>query len=201
MKKTIMICLLIMTLVTISANDFNDGYLQGFSDAQNGFRNKVLEQRKSTSGIMGDWKVRYYVDSFKEPTEEGYALLVLDGAYSNRNLQNGKVKGYLVVDDDAVTIKLFENGERVVTGNKNNPTQYLIEVKADGKIYEFTANNYSDRLFVEDEDDDKVSFESLLKREGIMKMRISESVSFGYASTYYFDEVDAYGFREANSSI
>ncbi|MEQ8927059.1 MAG: hypothetical protein RLO81_14665 [Fulvivirga sp.] len=124
---------------------------------------------------QGMWRISYYVDDFGEPTKEGYITntSTLRGTFSNTATQNSDLDvRFLISNSSDISIKLFEYaGNNPVKAYSSESYKVLVQ-DSDGKRYNLTATNYSDRLSF-----DKTSsrtVHNILLKGGTVKFKIIE---------------------------
>ena len=200
MKKIVMVIMsLLIMLSVVTATDYDDGYLAGYLDCQNGLENKVEVKREwFDSTDSGNWKINYYVDEFDEPTNNGYIsnLKLLEGLFSNSATNDSDLIAYFLIDKKSVAIKLFEYSSYLVTGSSSYPDKYDISVKCNGVVTRFKGTNYSDRIILNKPD----AFLDLLKTEQPMKISIALDSAY-FSSTYLLKDVITIGFNNAWNSL
>jgi len=125
---------------------------------------------------QGMWRISYYVDDFGEPTNQGYITnaSTLRGTFSNTATQDSDLDvRFLISNSSDISIKLFEYaGNNPVKAYSSESYKVLVQDK-DGKRYNLTATNYSDRLSF-----DKTSsrtVHNILLKGGTVKFKIIES--------------------------
>lgn len=188
-----------MILSVVTATDYDDGYLAGYLDCQNGLENKVEVKREWVDSTdFGNWEINYYVDEFKEPTSEGYIsnLELLEGSFSNSATNNSNLIAYFLIDKKNVAIVLYEYSSCLVTGSSSYPDKYDISVKCNGIVTRFKGTNYSDRIYL----DKTEAFLDLLKTEQPMKISIALDSDY-FSTTYLLKDVITAGFNNAWNSL
>jgi hypothetical protein len=78
----------------------------------------------SSSGRAGSlWEKSYFVDEFKQPTEEAYVYnnTLVVGTFSNSATTNSMVTATILIDAENMAIMLYEYGRSAV---KNSSTRY-----------------------------------------------------------------------------
>lgn len=93
------------------------------------------------------WKIKYYIDSFGDFTDEGYITnsQVISGSFSNSATTNSELGvSFLITDKDNLAIMLYEY-------MRNTPVKddglYIVTIKdATNNIYKLNTFNHSDRL-------------------------------------------------------
>ena len=149
------------------------------------------------------WKINYYVDEFKEPTDEGFVTNdpPLEGTFSNSATTNSFLGAFFLIEEDFVSLKLFEYGDNLVTNPYSKLAYYNVSVLDQNKnkktFYGAISPNGS-LLCIYDNDDFSSckQFIDLLKKDGSIKISISDS----YNSSYLFT-VDCNGFKESYSEL
>lgn len=119
----------------------------------------------TTSGIctecglsIGDWKISYYVDNFKQPTDEGYVVnkSLFVGIFSNSATTNSELKVQMVVDSEDITFFLYEYGRSQVKNySSRNSEKYSIVMRIENeKDYELSGFIYpgGDRICIAEKD-------------------------------------------------
>lgn len=151
----------------------------------------------------GGWVIKYYVDEFKEPTDEGYVTNdpVLEGTFSNSATSNSLLRGFFLVDDESVALKLYEYDQYKVTNPYNKLIEYRISVldqDKNKKSFYGAIDSNGDRIFIYDNTNftSCKNFVNLLKKKGTIKISIDD-----YGSTSYLIPVNCNGFEEAYSEL
>lgn len=168
------------------------------SNAQDG-----LSSEPSDSTI--NWELKYYVDEFKEPTEEWYITNSEPfwGEFSNTATEGSEVTVKLLIDQEVLSIVLYEYGTNQVKNIfYNNDIDYNITVRLpDGKDYETTGfmygkNKAGDRIFIESPGKDYIL--EALQGAGELKFIVQDtSDSF----TQYLFTVQASNFSEIYKTV
>ena len=202
MKKTI--CLILSALLILSsafASDWDDGYLQGYSDALKGLPNSVLEKTANEIERESDWRINHYVDDFGDPTDEMYITSKYNqfGTFSNSATSNSILKWLFLIDEYSITIKLFEYGSAPAVGGSFDYNTHELSIKdPDGNIHTMSMNRGSDRLYIQNIYHDE--FLELLKLEAPLKMVIKETSKYS-RTTYNLGTFDLHGFNEAYAEL
>lgn len=138
------------------------------------------------------WKVTYFVDSFGDPTENGYITNVpaILGTFSNSATTNSKLKVDFIIDIHEISIVLWEYGNlKVKALSYEFPTDYNILIKHNGLLIDkkFRAKNTSDRVTLVSKSGytEPIEFLKYLKKGGQLKISITEINSNG--SSYSFE--------------
>ena len=131
------------------------------------------------------WETAFYVDEFKNPTNEAYIRNseVFVGTFSNSATTNSKLYARILIDAEDIAIKLWEYGSIEV--NAYSTTYYDITILDDtgNKHYtNGTMHENSERIYFED-----WTFASLLQQNEKLKIYIVENSKYGYNSTYLFE--------------
>jgi len=80
------------------------------------------------------WTIRYYVDSFRQETDEAYIVNEDDfiGVFSNSATTNSRLDARLLVDKDDIAIILFEYGRNMVQNSSSrNSVSYAIVMRTE----------------------------------------------------------------------
>ena len=117
------------------------------------------------------WKKTFYVDEFKNPTDEAYITTkyYCVGTFSNSATTNSKLNAYFLIDSNSVAIALLEYGSLRVKAYSY--TSYNIIMQTDnGAKTNLKGEMYKqdDRVYITD------SYESIV----INALKTSKSVSF-----------------------
>lgn len=125
----------------------------------------------------GMWEVRYYVDSYGEPTKDGYIANddYIKGTFDNSATTNSDLNiRFLITNSKDISLKLYEYADTTeVKGSYDYPTSYFVYVKdSEGKEYSLNAKNTSDRL--EFNASDSLILHKLFLKGKIIKFYISE---------------------------
>ena len=124
-------CLLLfaMLILTIGMASVIPGETQ--SAEETGAAETAAEPGKAGFGI---WTIKYYIDEFGDPTEDGYVTTKnrIQGKFSNTATTNSELDVCLYLDEN-VGIRLFEYGSNIVKGAYSNGTAYDIIVLSPSK--------------------------------------------------------------------
>ena len=131
------------------------------------------------------WETAYYVDEFKNPTNEAYIRNseVFVGVFSNSATTNSKLYVRVLIDADDIAIKLWEYGSQEV--NAYSTTYYNITILDDNGDKHYTTGTMyknGERIRLKD-----WTLVSLLRQNKKLKVYIQENSSYGYNSTYLFE--------------
>ena len=130
---------------------------------------------------LGMWELRYYVDEFGNPTEQGYISNTkwIKGKFSNSAAEGSALNVKFLIDIDDVAIQLYEYaGSNPVKAY--NTTVYDVSILAsDGQKYTCQATEYSDRLYL------PRNVLDILGQNGETSFYIAETGSYAN-STYIF---------------
>ena len=140
--------------------------------------------------------IEYFVDSFGDPTAKGYISQknISNGTFSNSATTNSKMQWYLILSKDQAAIVIFEYNSTRITGSSGYPDVYNIAMKtSDGKIYNFTGKNYSDRISIDKKDLE--AFTEVFLKEGDIKISIKENSVYS-SSTYNLGSINCNGMKE-----
>ena len=87
---------------------------------------------------FGQWQESFYVDEFGEKTEDSFMYIISnDGTFSNSATQNSKLKCQFMLNDDSLSIKVYEYGRSLATGSEGTfekvkiktPSDEIVEIK------------------------------------------------------------------------
>lgn len=197
MKRNVALILLMMFLGfgTLSANTYEQGYLDGYADAKLDVPSKyaVPTVQEVAEDDFGMWKVDSYVDDFGDYTDTRHIKNTewILGSFSNSATRNSQLKVKFLVGNGYFDIMLYEYGSSLVTGSSNYPTKYTIKVKDQGgEVYQTSGKNYGDRISITAIGVPKL-FE-LLSKGGELKFNITETDS--PTTSYNFVIGDSAGF-------
>lgn len=130
------------------------------------------------------WEMTFYVDEFKNPTDEAYVrnadLFV--GTFSNSATDNSKLYVRLLIDANDIAIILYEYGSNQVKAYST--TNYSISILDDNDVkHQLTGTMYENgnRIFLSD-----MQLVSLLQTNQELTFYIKENSKYGYSSTYLF---------------
>ena len=132
---------------------------------------------------FGTWKITFYVDEFKNPTDEAYVTNsnVFYGKFSNSATTNSNLQAQILIDADGVAVKLWEYGSLLVDAYTS--TSYKVTVLDDNQVkHHLTGIMYKggDRIHLADR-----TLVDLLSTNTEVQIYIEE-VSNGVNSTYLF---------------
>ncbi|MEA4928415.1 MAG: hypothetical protein VB104_07025 [Candidatus Limiplasma sp.] len=134
---------------------------------------------------LGMWELRYYVDEFGNPSEQGYITNTKwnKGEFSNSATEGAALNAQFLIDIDDVALKLYEyagsNPLKVY-----NTTVYDVSILAsDGQKYTCQATEYSDRLYLPRDVLD------IFSQNGKTSFYVAETGSYA-SSTYNFTIAD-----------
>ena len=159
----------------------------------------------ASTNETGIWEVKYYVDDFQEPTDDGYVRSeTITGTFSNSATTNSECDFVLVVDDWSITLFAYEYGWSQVQGTFGD-TSYTVKIRT-GNGDEFTASasldKGDDRIYIglfDSETREKIL--SALQEGGKISFLLTESDAYGVADSYLFTIDDASGFSAAYNQL
>lgn len=180
----------------------------------------------SNSNETGIWKIRYYVDTFGDPTDSGYiGSESIMGTFSNSATTNAKLKVRFIINKETIRIKLYEYGGNTPV-TRNSIDGYEVYLKhngervyrfKDGKQYgdPFKAKHRSEYLIFDMNDSSESSsygtkydkssnqvFMEKLKEGGSFQFVLKPfNYSFSLNTEYNFSIPDAGGFLNAYNSL
>ena len=154
MKQKALIFLFIMMVAAASlsavSQDYINGYLAGYADGKSGIAAEYAQAENKTAETSL-YKIKYFVDEFGDPTDEGYISQITpaEGTFSNSATRNSDMLWYFIIAPQETAFIIYEYGWSLVSGASAYPTDYEISIKtADGTVYSYRAKNYSDRISI-----------------------------------------------------
>ena len=145
----------------------------------------------------GDWVIRYYVDEFKQPTNEGYVHNnhYFEGIFSNSATTDSELKVVFLVDKENLCIQLYEYGKYMVKTSLSRKYDIIIKSPNDNK-YNLTGTLYNDRIKIDDK----------YKSDVITALSENENVTFYIVqseqrTTNYLFDVPTSNFAYAYQSL
>ena len=213
MNKLISFCLIIVLLFSLSAcsnsnptsSEISENFPQETSSGASDIsENSPQETSSEASDISNSWKLEYYVDEFKQPTERWYirSSKPFWGTFSNSATENSELAVDILVDEEAISIVLYEYGNYWV---KNQWYDYQIEYKVKMRIpgmddlettgFMYSRSDGGDRIFIVSPAKDFI-IDTLLSGDEISFSVRSESNSF----TKYLFTIQADNFLEIYES-
>ena len=208
--KKILAGLLIGAMLTVPAyadvdySEIFDGMtLEEMKDLyeETGRRIEALEKAYAKEGLNDDgtekdsiWVVKYYVDEFKQPTDEGYisSSEVFEGTFDN-TATTGSLLYVIPIFDNTAAFKLFEYGDNIVKGYHRDGTYYDVTILAPSEEkHNMTGVLYdgSDRIMLLDKYTEE--FYGILNENG--KVIISIVERDRPSTKYLFSISDSTGF-------
>ena len=133
---------------------------------------------------FGNWEISFYVDEFKNPTNDAYINnnKYFVGTFNNSVTADSKLYANILIDTEGVFIKLWEYGSIEVKAYTN--TDYKITILDDTNTKHYTTGTMyenEERIFLKD-----WSLVNLLQSNSQVKIYIQEDSKYGYNSTYLF---------------
>ncbi len=144
------------------------------------------------------WETSFYVDEFRNPTDEAYIKNsdVFVGIFSNSATTNSKVYACILIDAEDIAVKLWEYGSYEV--NAYSTTYYNITLLDDYGNKHYTRGTMyknGERIYFAD-----WTLVSLLMQNKKITIYIEEDSKYGYNSTYLF-EVECGNFNNVYSDF
>lgn len=211
MKKLFAILLVLCALMTFPAVAEEYAYLDGMTLEQLTALQEEVESRisaaKAAAGAndptnTGIWVVRYYVDEFNLPTDEGYITTknYVEGTFSNSATTNSKLWVLWLIDDDSVAIKLLEYGRNVVKSSYDTTSYSILMLDPDGNRVSMSGTMYKggDRIYIEDSKEYLVL--NALRANGSVTFKITEEGRYANSS-YLFKMEDTSFFGNAYNQL
>lgn len=208
MKKISVIIALMIAICAFASCNGNSG-----SDMENVLETETTtattaetttETTVETTETVADspWKLNYYVDDFKRPTDDPYISGIFFGTFSNSATTNSNLTVSLSVEryvyndkiHDSLSIYLYEYDSHLVKNSYSKSIYYKIQVLEENdnviQLKDSMLSGYSDIFVSEDKDQNQII--NALKNNNTLIFRIDEEDRL---DTYLF-EVDCTGFKE-----
>lgn len=171
-----------------------EGYdLEGYD--KDGYNREGYDKNGNDRNYTGIWEIRYYVDEFKEPTNEAYISNKewIKGTFSNSATTNSKLNILFLIDKERISIKLAEYGSQIVKKGIENYYDVLVQDTKGNRI-NLVANNYSDRLTIAaGKYSDTKILHAIFQQEGEIKFAIKTNSK--YSQDEYFFTVNTKGYK------
>lgn len=156
---------------------------------------------------LGIWAEKFFVDSFKEPTDEKYITTktMISGTFSNSAATDKQLNVKLLISgtkEPTVALELYKYGDSKVKNSGTQKDPYTVSIRDDaGKTHYFTfyMPKKGERLYIDKEawfggkDRD---FIELLKNSQKLKVNITDDDKYSVAK-YNFTIEDTTGFENA----
>ena len=204
MKQKALIFLFIMMVAAASlsavSQDYINGYLAGYADGKSGIAAEYAQAENKTAETSL-YKIKYFVDEFGDPTDEGYISQITpaEGTFSNSATRNSDMLWYFIIAPQETAFIIYEYGWSLVSGASAYPTDYEISIKtADGTVYSYRAKNYSDRISINP--NEEASFINLLCSNSSVRIVIKEISDYSNAS-YNLGTVDCTDLAELYAEL
>jgi hypothetical protein len=143
----------------------------------------------------GMWKIAYYASNLGDSRDKAYITnsYAIWGTFSNNANDKAELKAKFMVDKETFCIKLLEYGTKAV--KKGNENLYKIKVKTStNEVFEFTAKNVSDRLFIKGTDSQRII--ELFNKGGLISFyMVTDSKTDPATYSFTIDNPD--GFEKA----
>lgn len=149
------------------------------------------------SESAGVWQMSYYVDEFKNPTNNGYITASVNGVFSNTATTDSKLTAKFIVDSDNFSIKLYEYGSQEVksTGFESYAITILDTDGTKHYIHGLIQKN-GDRIEIRG--DDKVELLKAFQKEGTISFYIEET---NRPTTNYLFSVETSNFVDVYNTV
>lgn len=220
MKRKHSICTVLLTLsilcsflvnASCDASDSAFTFLDSMSvdemtslieEAQSRIAAKKAAEGASDPSNTGIWTIKYYVDEFNNPTEDGYITTkeYVRGTFSNSATTNSDLLVVWLIDKDDVAIKLAEYGRSVVKSSYSSTDYSIVMLDPDGKKVTMTGKMYKggDRIYFDSQYESTII--DALKQNGSITIKISELGKYA-SSSYLFKMEDTSFFENAYSRL
>ena len=141
------------------------------------------------------WMVKYYVDEFKQPTDEAYIANSewFEGTFSNTATTNSRLRASLLIEKDSFGIKLLEYGDNVVKGYQRDGHKYTVVALVDGEKTQGNGTLYKGSSVIWLRDECTNDFLDLLKSGKEMQIYLKQ---IDYNDTYLFTIPASSGFAD-----
>lgn len=113
--------------------------------------------------LSTDWEVRFFVDSFNDPTTERYVTNknLFIGTFSNSATTNSRLDVQIIWSKNEFSFKLIEYGIYVVKPKSYEKYKMLVK-NPDGEIFSFELESkYTDRVSIPNTDESRLFGEQL----------------------------------------
>lgn len=209
MKKLLGLMLTLMLLVSLSVATAENANLTALLDGMTLEELEALKldiegrisAKKAEAGAndpnnTGMWELRYYVDEFRMPTDTAYIVNTnwITGTFSNSATTNSLLNVKFLIDEEDLSIMLYEYGNNQVKNAYSSRTAYYDVTMLDNNGTKHYLEGYifsnGDRIFF-DETDEAIILEAL-KANGTVRFaiveteRASNSYVFAIEDTSYF---------------
>ncbi len=171
----VLLCLVVLIIVS----NLSD------SQADNTAVNSDVSSSQATGSVSEEttvekalWAKEYYVDEFNQETDEWYVTnnTLFIGSFSNSATTDSGLTARILVDEEYVSIILFEYANRQVKNAYNDANHYTITMKdGNGNKYDLSGYMYADgdRIVIESNNKEKVI--NALKGEGNVSFYIYDT--------------------------
>jgi hypothetical protein len=164
-----------------------------------------IENAESTaSDETVKWALMYYIDDFKEPTEKWYIKNEESfwGTFDNSATENSELAVTILVDEDVLSIVLYEYGDRQV---KNTFFDYQIDYDVKIRVPDHDDFETTGFMYASGDSGDRIFIESPGKDFIIDALQANNEIKFSIESknsTYdkYFFSVPTGNFSEIYES-
>ncbi len=204
MKKLILllpiifICSQVFSQISVTTNSGDKVILN--SNGTWNYKNKIT----TTIEGLGDWEVKYFVDEFGDPTNNGYITTkeLISGNFSNSATNNASLLAQFLIKDSAhVALKLYEYESNVVKAYSSK--KYSVKIKDNkGEKYLMTCSIYKggDRVYFDEsyKKNHISKFHKLLIKGGNLTVVITDTE---YGLTTYKITVNGDGYKNAFDTL
>jgi len=204
MKKLILllpfifICSQVFSQISVTTNSGDKVILN--SNGTWNYKNKITTPIEG----LGDWEVKYFVDEFGDPTNNGYITTkeLISGNFSNSATNNASLLAQFLIKDSAhVALKLYEYESNVVKAYSSK--KYSVKIKDNkGEKYSMTCSIYKggDRVYFDESyNKNHISkFHKLLIKGGNLTIVITDTE---YGLTTYKITVNGDGYKNAFNTL
>lgn len=156
MKKIWVAVLLALITSFITSCNYNATQYSENDEPTNFSEENENEENEKSEKTESLWELKYYVDEFKTPTDEKYIQQTARGTFSNSATTNSNLLVKFLVDNENITIALYEYGRMQVKNSSSlNSEEYNITMRVidDTKIkLSGTMYRNGDRIVISSND-------------------------------------------------
>lgn len=184
--------------------------LEELNDLKTRVEKRITAKKASaadSADFTGIWQLKYFVDEFKQPTDQAYiSNQLVEGTFSNSAATNKMVQARFLVQrykgKPWVELMLYEYGNYQVKNSGSKSVNYKVIMKdSKGKKTTMTATIYSngDRLTFTEADAQTIV--DAFSQNGSVSFYVEENSKYGYNDNYTFTIKDTSGFANAFKQV
>ena len=180
--KTVLQVLVMLLMISLTSCGTTNNNMES--------KKEKIESGKSQES-KGTWKKDFYVDEFGDKTSQALVYNTsIVGKFSNSATTNSKCTFGMSIDDENITLMIFEYGNLQVKGEE----KYTCRLRADnGSEESFNGEMQSGRVFFDNWG--RLSILNCLKANKKFKLYLEERSKYGTPSTYLC-EIEADNFND-----